>query len=334
MIKARTPYRLSFFGGGSDYVEYYLQHSGAVLSTTIDKYCYISLGELPPLYDHTIRVVYSKVEECNSVDEIEHTIVKAVLRYLNSDGNLSIVHDKDLPARSGLGSSSAFAVGLLHAIFEIGGHEVSKFHLARMAFFVERELAGESVGFQDQVAAAYGGLNKIRFTQNGEIAVESVLCAEDFQSYLMLFHTGTQRFASEIAKSYEFNPDVLEKMVGMVEHGKMCLQSGNFIKFGELMHEAWTEKKKLSDKISNPYLDDLYERARKKGAVGGKVIGAGGGGFLLLFVVPEEQDDVRAELKECVHVPFKFEDGGSQIIYNDKTWHRPCGVVSCKDFMY
>ncbi len=326
MIISRTPFRISFFGGGTDYPAWYRQHGGAVLATTIDKYCYLTCRYLPPFFEHRFRLVYSKMENCKTVDEIEHSAVRAVLRYLKIDRGLEIHHDADLPARSGMGSSSAFTVGLLHALHALTGHMRSKHQLAMESIEVEQEILKETVGSQDQVSAAYGGFNHVTFFPNGEISVRPMTIArervQELNAHLMLFYTGIKRTASSIAESYVNEIDgkkrQLRLMRQLVDESVAILNSGqDLTAFGELLHEAWQAKRSLSAKVSNSQVDDLYNRALSAGAVGGKLTGAGGGGFLLLFVPPDRQPQVREKLSNLIYVPFQFEYSGSQIIFYD-----------------
>lgn len=326
MIISRTPFRISFFGGGTDYPDWYLKNGGCVLSTTIDKYCYITVRYLPPFFEHRIRLVYARIEMCQNYEEIQHPAVRETLRFLDFDRGLEIHHDGDLPARSGMGSSSSFTVGFLHALYALKGLMVSKKRLAEESIHIEQNMIKETVGSQDQTAAAYGGLNHIRFKRSGEIEVQPVIIPksrkEELNSHFMLFYTGIMRTASDVAKSYvediERKRKLLEKMRQMVDKGILILQgSGCISDFGELLHETWAAKRNLSSKVTNGVVDDLYKRARKNGAIGGKIIGAGGGGFLLLFVPPREQGRLREALSELLHVPFCFESSGSQIILYD-----------------
>ncbi len=326
MIISRTPFRVSFFGGGTDYPAWYRVHGGAVLATTINKYCYISCRYLPPFFEHRIRVVYSKIESCQTIDEVNHPAVREVLRYLNVDRSVEIHHDGDLPARSGMGTSSAFTVGLLHAVYALKGHMPNKQQLAGESIHIEQERLKEVVGSQDQVLAAYGGFNHIVFLPNGEISVRPMTltqeCIGELNSHLMLFYTGIKRTASEIAESYVNNIDGTKRqlriMKDLVEEGISILNSKHDISgFGELLHEAWEAKRSLSSRVSNYQVDEIYHEAMAAGAVGGKLIGAGGGGFLLLFVPPSKQQKVRERLNMLIHVPFKFEFSGSQIIFFD-----------------
>jgi len=326
MIITRTPFRISFFGGGTDYPSWYLKNGGKVLSTTIDKYCYITIRHLPPFFEHRIRLVYSKIEMCQNYEEICHPAVRETLRFLKSDQGLEIHHDGDLPARSGMGSSSSFTVGLLHALYALKGVMVSKEQLAMESIHIEQNMIRETVGSQDQTAAAYGGLNHISFNKDGGIDVRPLILPrarrEELNSHLMLFYTGIMRTASDVAKSYvddiESREKPLEKMQEMVEKGCSILQGDSCISdFGGLLHEAWMVKRSLSNKVANDVVDDFYERARNSGTLGGKIMGAGGGGFLLLFVPLFAHNRVREALSELSHVPFCFESNGSQVILYD-----------------
>ena len=324
MIISRTPFRISFFGGGTDYPLWYQENGGQVLATTIDKYCYISCRYLPPFFNHKYRIVYSKIENVVHLDEIEHPAVKAVLGWMGWDRGLEIHHDGDLPARSGLGSSSSFTVGLINALMALNGKHVSKKEITSHAIHVEQNVIGENVGSQDQVSAAYGGFNRIEFKRDGSIIVDPVILGKDrldqLQSHLMLFFTGISRIASEVAKSKIDNLKnreiELKTLHAMVDEARSLLSSdhGGLADFGKLLHESWKYKKSLSEKVSNSTIDGMYELAMKNGALGGKLLGAGGGGFLLLFVPPECQNDVREALKELIHVPFKFENSGTRIV--------------------
>ena len=326
MIICRTPFRISFFGGGTDYPAWYLSNGGCALSTTIDKYCYITVRYLPPFFEHRLRVVYSKIELVQHFDEIQHPAVRETLRFLNITRGLEIHHDGDLPARSGMGSSSSFTVGLLHAIYALLGKMVRKRQLAMESIHIEQNMIKETVGSQDQVAAAYGGFNKICFNQSGEIDVMPLPLSherkEEFSSHLMLFYTGIMRTASDVAESYvkdiKMKEKILNQMHDMVDVGISILQSDASIsEFGELLHEAWQAKRSLSDKVTNSVVDNIYAVARENGAIGGKITGAGGGGFLLLFVPLSEQSRVRNALKNLIHVPFQLESTGSQISLYD-----------------
>ncbi|MDP7197607.1 MAG: kinase [SAR202 cluster bacterium] len=324
MIITKTPYRMSFFGGGTDYPAWFNQHGGKVLATTFDKYCYISLRKLPPFFAHKYRIVYSLIESVDKVDAIQHPSVREVLKYYKSKEGLEIHHDGDLPARSGLGSSSSFTVGLLNAMNAFTGKNSSSIELAKKAIHIEQDLIKESVGSQDQISAAYGGFNKINFYKDGTFAVEPLITnpdrLEDFNDHLMLFFTGVSRLSTEITKSQIMNIDncysQLKEMYEMVDEASSILTNVNtpLGDFGKLLHKSWLVKRGLSKKITNTMIDDLYNAALKAGALGGKVLGAGGGGFVLFMVKPENQDRVKKALSNLIFVPFKFENTGSKIV--------------------
>lgn len=326
MIISRTPLRLSFFGGGTDYPAWYLKHGGEVLATAIDKYCYLTCRYLPPFFEHRIRIVYSQIENCQTIDEVVHPAVREVLRFSNIERGVEIHHDGDLPARSGMGTSSAFTVGFLHALYALKGQIVSKHKLAMESIKIEQEILKETVGSQDQVLAAHGGFNHISFLPNGEIIVRPMVLPperiEALNSHLMLFYTGIKRTASNIAESYVNNIEERKRqlriMKDLVQEGISILNEGrDLISFGELLHEAWQAKRSLSPKVSNSFVEEIYQSALSAGAVGGKLTGAGGGGFMLLFVPLNKQQKVKNALNKLIHVPFKFDFFGSQIIYFD-----------------
>lgn len=323
MIITRTPYRISFFGGGTDYPAWYQEHGGCVLATSINRYCYITCRYLPPFFEHRHRIVYSIIESVHEIEEIRHPSVRESLKYLDLRDGVEIHHDGDLPARSGLGSSSSFTVGLLHALHALRGEMRTRMELAEEAIYVERECIRENVGSQDQVTAAIGGLNYIEFGPGERIQVQPVVLPASrlaaFRGHLLLFFTGIYRIASEIAAEQIRNTphrgDELRAMKAMVPQGMDILRQGDLTDFGRLLHESWQFKKSLSSRITNSRIDTIYERARNAGALGGKLLGAGGGGFLLLFVEPSRQADVLAELHEFLHVPFEMEWMGSQIVF-------------------
>lgn len=324
MIISRTPYRISFFGGGTDYPFWYRVHGGAVLATTINKYCYISCRYLPPFFEHRLRIVYSNIENCQTVDEIKHPAVREVLRFLRFDRGLEIHHDGDLPARSGLGSSSAFTVGLLHALYALKGQMPNKQQLASDSIHIEQEQLMETVGSQDQVTAAHGGFNHIVFEPNGRIVIHPMTLTrermEELNSYLMLFYTGIRRTASDIARTYVTGVEIKERemrLLGeLVDEGIRILGSGDDLaRFGALLHEGWKAKIALGPRVSNSFVDEIYAEARAAGAIGGKLIGAGGGGFMALFVHPRDHKKVRERLNKLLRVPVRFESSGSQIIF-------------------
>jgi len=324
MIITRTPFRISFFGGGTDYPTWVNAHGGEVLSTAIDKYCYITCRHLPPFFEFKHRIVYSLIENVRHWDEIKHPAVRAVLEWAQQEQGLEIHHDGDLPARSGLGSSSSFTVGLVHALAAMKGRLIAKDDLARDAIHIEQDLIKENVGAQDQVAAAFGGFNRIEFKRCGGFQVSPVIIPrrriDELQSHLMLCFTGLSRIASEVAQDQIANmgrrETELHRMRAMVDEAVKILHSANtpIAQFGKLLHDSWMLKKELSAKVSTVEIDQLYAAAREAGAIGGKLLGAGGGGFLLLFVKPELQARVKERLKHLVHVPFGFDEGGSRVV--------------------
>jgi D-glycero-alpha-D-manno-heptose-7-phosphate kinase len=324
MIISRTPFRISFFGGGTDYPVWYREHGGSVVGTTIDKYCYITCRCLPPFFEHKYRIVYSQSELVRNIDEIHHPSAREALRFIDIGEGVEIHHDGDLPARTGLGSSSAFTVGLLHALYALKGKMPSKIQLAQDAIHLEQDVIKENVGCQDQAFAAYGGLNRFDFSGDRDIQVRPITINQAritaLQSHLMLFYTGISRTASDIAgeqiKQTPNKEKELSEMMSLVDEAiKTLTGNGDLDDFGKLLHENWQLKRSLTDKISNPYTDFLYKTAIKSGASGGKLLGAGGGGFILFFVKPELQLQVTKSLKGVLNVPFHFEGGGSQIIF-------------------
>ena len=327
MVISRTPYRISFFGGGTDYPAWYLRHGGSVLSATIDKYCYLTCRYLPPFFEHRIRILYSVMEHCQTLEEIKHPAVREILRYLRLHRGLEIHHDGDLPGRSGMGSSSAFTVGLLHALYALQGKMTSKRQLALESIHLEQDVLRETVGSQDQVSAAYGGLNQIHFLTGGGIDVRPVILPperlRELNAHLMLFYTGIKRTASGIAESYVSDIDarsaMLHRMQDLVQRScEVLAGASDLAVFGRMLHEMWEAKRSLSDQVSNAHIDGFYAQARTAGALGGKLLGAGGGGFLLFFAPPERHAAIRRALGHLIHVPFQFERSGSQIIFFDQ----------------
>ncbi len=324
MIISRTPFRVSLFGGGTDYPAWFRDHGGAVLGTAIDKYCYISVRYLPPFFEHRHRIVYSKVELVREVREIQHPAVRGVLGELAIDAGLEIHHDADLPARSGLGSSSSFTVGLLNAVHAMRGRMVTKSELGREAIRIEQDVLKESVGCQDQIWAAYGGLNKIDFLPDGRFEVTPVILPperrRELRQSMMLFFTGFSRYASDFAKDQLDNlkrrAAQLTTMRAMVEHAVNILRDERapIRELGKLLDESWRLKRELADSVSTGEIDAIYEAGRAAGAVGGKLLGAGGGGFILFIVEPDQREAVRERLKRLIHVSFDFDTEGSKIV--------------------
>lgn len=328
MIIAKTPYRLSLFGGGSDYPAYFEKHGGAVLNTTIDKFCYISARWLPPFFDHKSRVVWSRIENVQSVNDIQHPAVRECLKYMGIS-DVVINHDGDLPAASGMGTSSSFTVGLLNALHNLKGEHPDKVMLGREAIYVEQQLIKNTVGNQDQLAAAIGGMNVFKFYETEKTppipgkqgfkyhkVVITPENKESLESRLILVFTGFPHEASRIADTYKFDDGVVKELYYMVFEAEEYLKNGYIEGIGKLLHKGWELKKRLSESISTDYIDFLYGKAKGAGATGGKLLGAGGGGFLLLYVEPEKKATVKEALKGKLVVPFKFEDKGTQIIGN------------------
>ncbi|MBI5346645.1 MAG: kinase [Chlamydiae bacterium] len=327
MIISRTPVRISFFGGGTDYPAYYLRHPGAVLGTTINQYTYLSINTLSDFFEHKIRIGYSKTELVKTLEEIEHPSIRECLRFKEIFGNLDIHIFSDLPAKTGLGSSSSFTVGFLNALYALRGQKISKQKLAEEACFVEQHLIKENVGSQDQFHSAFGGLNIIEFFQKN-ISIRPVIISlekqEYFEKHLMIFYTGLTRFASNVVKEQiektqeKSNDEYLKKMYEMVFHAEEIIVNSSkeemIQKLGKLLDDGWNLKKKLSSKITNPQIDEAYEKAKELGAIGGKLCGAGSGGFLALLVPLHLQDLLRKNMG-LLEVKFRFESQGSTIIY-------------------
>src|SRR6267378_934383 len=324
MIITRTPLRVSFFGGGTDYPVWYKEHGGAVLSTAIDKYCYITCRRLPPFFDYRSRISYSKVENVANNEEIEHPSVRGCLQFMGIRDGVEIHHVADLPARTGLGTSSAFTVGLLLGLYALSDRMRDKHSLAQDAIYVEQEVLNEAVGVQDQIAAAYGGFNHITFEIDGGIQVKPMLAPADrlseLQNQMVLFFTGFARTASEIAKEQVKETPKraaeLTTMRQMVEEAVEIVSNGRrqIREFGNLLHESWILKRSLTNKISNPLIDEIYEAGRGAGAIGGKLLGAGGGGFMLFFVPPERREELILRLRKLLCVPFAFSNRGSHVV--------------------
>ncbi len=324
MIITRTPFRISFFGGGTDYPPWFREHGGAVLATTIDKYCYITARRLPPFFEYKHRLVYSQIENTLDNDSINHPSVRAVFNWANITEGLEIHHDGDLPARSGLGSSSSFTVGLAHAIYALRGQMVSQNQLAKDAIHIEQNLIGENVGSQDQVSAAHGGFNRIDFKPDDSFHVSPLILPSarrnELKSHLMLCFTGLSRIADAIAKSKIDNlknrASELHRMREMVDEATAILTTPatSLDEFGKLLDLGWQYKRSLSDRVTTPEIDNIYQEAQRAGAIGGKILGAGGGGFMLLFAKPEYHAAIRERLKGLVHVTFNFEESGSRVV--------------------
>lgn len=326
MIITRTPFRISFFGGGTDYPSYYREHGGAVLSTTINKYCYLTCRYLPPFFDHKYRIRYTSREETQSIDEIVHPSVRACLKHVGLEDGIELIHTSDIPAMSGIGSSSAFTVGFLHALYALQGKLVTKRTLALEAMHIEQDVLKENVGSQDQVAAAFGGLNTIEFSGTDDVLVRPVPMLKEKLEYLqscMLFSfTGFSRLASHIAeeqiRTIPQKLSELRAIRAMVGEAVEILNGdlGDLDEFGRLLDKSWKVKRALTSRITDSRIDTIYDTAIKAGALGGKLCGAGGGGFFLFFVPPHRRAAVEEALKVYLSVPFRFETLGSTTIYN------------------
>ena len=323
MIITKTPFRMSFFGGGTDMPEFFNEHGGAVISTTFDKYCYVTVRHLPQFFDYTSELVYSKIEQVDSIEKIEHPLVRNCIKFLDMH-ELRINYESDLPARTGLGTSSSFAVGLLNAFYALKGKYASKNQLANEAIYVERELCKESGGWQDQVAASFGGFNRIDFKDNGyEVSpiIISPTRKKQLNGNLMLFFTGFSRFSSEIQQStvssIKNKTKQLKEMLVLVDkaHEVLVNDKCDLDEFGRLLDTTWRLKRQTGEKISTGSIDELYEKCIRAGALGGKLLGAGGGGFLIFYVQPEKRQSVLRAMKDLLYVPFEFENGGTQILY-------------------
>lgn len=324
MIITKTPFRMSFFGGGTDMPAFFNEHGGAVLSTTFDKYCYVTVRHLPPFFDYTSELVYSRIERVDSIEKIEHPLVRNCIKFLDMH-ELRVNYESDLPARTGLGTSSSFAVGLLNAFYALKGKHASKKQLADEAIYVERELCKESGGWQDQIAAAFGGFNRIDFKDN-DYKVSPINISpgrkQRLNENLLLFFTGFSRFSSEIQKSTEAaikdKTAQLKEMLALVNEAQEVLvnDKSDLDDFGRLLDTTWRLKRQTGAKISTGSIDELYEKGIKAGALGGKLLGAGGGGFLVFYVQPEKRQAVLAAMRDLLHVPFAFENGGTQVLYN------------------
>jgi len=324
MITTRTPLRISFFGGGTDYPVWYREHRGSVLSTTINKSCYINCRWLPPFFEYHSRISYTKVENVSRNVDIQHPSVRACLQYLGIYEGVEVHHIADLPARAGLGTSSAFTVGLLLALYALKNQMRDKRALAAEAIHVEQELLKEAVGAQDQVSAAYGGFNRIDFLSDGDIVVNRMLASTErlaeLEQHLALYFTGFSRIASEVAQEQLHvtlqRKRELQLMLELVDEAEaiITVPHRSLHEFGSLLHEGWKIKRSLTQRISNPIIDEIYEAGLNAGALGGKLLGAGGGGFMLFYVPPEQRQQLRTKLSKLLCVPFAFSNRGSEVV--------------------
>jgi D-glycero-alpha-D-manno-heptose-7-phosphate kinase len=322
MIITKTPFRMSFFGGGTDMPNFFREHGGSVISTTFDKYCYVTARHLPPFFEYRDELVYSRIERVGDSRELQHPLVRNAMEYLNMQ-EMRVAYDADLPARSGLGTSSSFAVGLLNAFHCVKGTYASKQRLAKEAIYVERELCAEAGGWQDQIAAAYGGLNRIDF-MGDDFTVSPIVISDarrhQLSDNLLMFFTGFTRFSSDVQKSTRVvdQTERLKHMLKLVDEAEAVLEDkhASLSRFGELLDETW-KLKRGNGGVSTNAIDALYERGINAGAIGGKLLGAGGGGFLVFYVEPDAQDSVKAAMSDLLYIPFEFESGGAQVVYYD-----------------
>ena len=327
MIITQTPFRMSFFGGGTDMESFFTKHGGAVLSTTFDKYCYVNVRHLPRFFDYSTELSYSRTERVTNIQDIEHPAIRNAMQMLNMQ-EIRLTYEADLPARSGLGTSSSFAVGMLSAFYALKGKYASKKQLADEAIYLERVLCDEAGGWQDQIAASYGGFNRINFNTDGTYDVLPVIISPErkkkLNDNLMMFFTGFTRFSSDVQKA---NSSTLEtqaekenrllEMLSLVDQAENILtnKSVDLDEFGKLLDHTWKLKRQTGSAVSTNNIDELYARAMAAGALGGKLLGAGGGGFLVFYVQPQYQKAVREAMNDLLYIPFKFEDGGSRVIH-------------------
>jgi len=324
MIITRTPFRMSFFGGGTDMESFFREHGGAVLSTTFDKYCYVNVRHLPRFFDYTTELSYAQIERVTNIEQIDHPAVRNAMKMLDMH-EIRLTYEADLPARSGLGTSSSFAVGMLNAFYALKGKYASKKRLADEAIYLERVLCQEAGGWQDQIAAAFGGMNRIEFNKDGTYDVKPIIIHPDrkkqLNDNLMMFFTGFTRFSSDLQKAnqagYDEKVKQLHQMYTLVGEAEKILEDkrSNLDDFGRLLDDTWHLKRQTGGAITTNGIDALYKKGIAAGALGGKLLGAGGGGFLVFYVQPEKQSAVKETMKDLLYVPFKFEDGGTRVIH-------------------
>ena len=323
MIITKTPFRMSFFGGGTDMESFFKENGGSVLSTTFDKYCYVNVRHLPRFFDYSTELSYSKTERVTDIDAIEHPAIRNAMKMLDMH-EIRLTYEADLPARSGLGTSSSFAVGMLNAFYALKGKYASKKQLADEAIYLERVLCDEAGGWQDQIAASFGGFNRIDFNADGYSVHPIIISPErkkKLNDNLMMFFTGFTRFSSDIQKANHLDDESkakqLKQMLTLVDEAEGILtdQSKDLDDFGRLLDVTWKLKRQTGKSVSTSNIDDLYDKGIAAGALGGKLLGAGGGGFLVFYVQSENQKSVKETMKDLLYIPFKFEDGGTQVIY-------------------
>ncbi len=322
MIITQTPFRMSFFGGGTDFPDFYREHGGAVISTSFDKYCYINVRHLPRFFDYSTELSYAKTERVTDVQDIQHPAIREAMKYLDMH-EIRLTYEADLPARSGLGTSSSFAVGMLNAFYALKGKHADKKKLADEAIYLERVLCNESGGVQDQIAASFGGFNRINFSHDGYTVDPIIISPERkkmLNENLMLFFTGFSRFSSDIQEgtqaSIKDKKAQLLEMLSLVDDAERILTSkANLNAFGEMLNHTWKLKRGITNRVSTDTIDELYNKAIKAGALGGKLLGAGGGGFLLFYVEKDKQPFIKEALAKLLYVPFQFENAGARVLY-------------------
>ncbi len=332
MIITKTPFRMSFFGGGTDMEEFFREYGGAVLSTTFDKYCYVTVRHLPRFFDWKTHVTYSAQEYVTDVDEMKHPAIRNAMKMLDMH-EIRLIYDADLPARSGLGTSSSFAVGMLNAFYALKGKYADKKRLADEAIYLERVLCNEAGGWQDQIAAAYGGMNRIEFNKDGTYDVKPIIIHPDrkklLNENLLMFFTGFTRFSSEMQEAnkagYNEKKKQLREMYALVGEAESILEDkhSDIDDFGRLLDKTWRLKRQTGGAITTDSIDAIYEKGIEAGALGGKLLGAGGGGFLVFYVKPENKAAVMEAMKNFLYVPFRFEDGGTQVIHYTPESYEP-----------
>lgn len=335
MVITKTPFRMSFFGGGTDMEEFFKENGGAVLSTTFDKYCYVIVRHLPRFFEYSTELSYSKIERVTRIEDIQHPAVRNAMKMLDMH-EIRLTYEADLPARSGLGTSSSFAVGMLNAFYALKGKYVDKKELSDQAIYLERVLCQEMGGWQDQIAASFGGFNRIRFNTDGYEVLPVIISParkRQLNHNLMMFFTGFTRFSFEVQKAdcleKEEKKARLKEMYSLVSDAEEILtdQKSNLDEFGRLLDYTWKLKRKTNRAISTDQIDLLYKKAMKAGALGGKLLGAGGGGFLIFYVQPEKQELVKKAMSDMMYIPFKFEDGGTRVIHYTPETYAPQGTA-------
>lgn len=329
MIITKTPFRMSFFGGGTDMESFFMENGGAVLSTTFDKYCYVNVRHLPRFFDYSTELSYAKIERVTDVNDIQHPAIREAMKMLDMH-EIRLTYEADLPARSGLGTSSSFAVGMINAFYALKGKYADKKKLADAAIYLERELCKEAGGWQDQIAASYGGFNRINFNSDGYEVLPLIINPErkrQLNNNLMMFFTGFTRFSSDVQKANASNKadkvNQLKEMLALVDEAEKVLvdKQSDLDEFGRLLDHTWRIKRKTGNTVSTNSIDELYDKGLKAGALGGKLLGAGGGGFLVFYVEPDKQEKVKKAMEDLLYIPFEFEDGGTRVIhYSPETY--------------